>query len=296
MNHQCKFNFIYFWLWCQTQRPLISNPEGKQCWCIWTAICLSWGYDSFQPKTTKECWYLSFWATSSWFKKGSCQLLAKYVSKVLVNCIEEGVWLSEAKVSCILLHRGVQLILAKIWGRPANLVSCILLHRGIQLILANSWGMPANLAVAKSRGGVGGEYFYFFCFFTFNSFPLSPLFLSFISSTISSIFSFSLGNDTKWPTRVDVSFNQDTINQKLHRGLSLPRKKCEVDWPAQYDYNSVDLAVNWIKSKCPIEVRKTLYVTWIFHCWSAEIKMPLHAYVPSNQFVDAGFIAYCYIT
>ena len=51
MNHQCKFNFIYFWLWCQTQRPLISNPEGKQCWCIWTAICLSWGYDSFQPKS-----------------------------------------------------------------------------------------------------------------------------------------------------------------------------------------------------------------------------------------------------
>ena len=71
---------------------------------------------------------------------------------------------------------------------------------------------------------------------------------------------------------------------------------CEINWPAQYDYNSVDLAVNWIKSKCPIEVRKILYVTWIFHCWAAEIKMPLHAYVPSNQFVDAGFIAYCYIT
>ena len=81
------------------------------------------------------------------------------MSKVLVNCIEEGVWLSEAKVSCILLHRGVQLILAKIWGRPANLVSCILLHRGVQLILANSWGRPANLAVAKSRGGGGGNIF-----------------------------------------------------------------------------------------------------------------------------------------
>ena len=78
------------------------------------------------------------------------------MSKVLVNCIEEGVWLSEAKVSCILLHRGIQLILAKIWGRPANLVSCILLHRCVQLILANSWGRPANLAVAKSRGGGGG--------------------------------------------------------------------------------------------------------------------------------------------
>ena len=155
MNHQCKFNFIYFWLWCQTQRPLISNPEGKQCWCIWTAICLLW----IGQFSTKECWYLSFWVTSSWFKKGSCQLLAKYVSKVLVNCIEEGVWLSEAKVLCILLHRGVQLILANSWGRPANLVSCILLHRGIQLILANSWGRPANLAVGKGGGGGGVDIF-----------------------------------------------------------------------------------------------------------------------------------------
>ena len=69
------------------------------------------------------------------------------MSKVLVNCIEEGVWLSEAKVLCIL---------ANSWGRPANLVSCILLHRGIQLILANSWGRPANLAVGKGGGGGGG--------------------------------------------------------------------------------------------------------------------------------------------
>ena len=83
-----------------------------------------------------------------------------------------------------------------------------------------------TLQLLRVEGVVGrGEYFYFFCFFTFISFPLSPLFLSFISSTISSISSFSLGNDTKWPTRVDVSLNQDTINQKLHRGLSLPRKK-----------------------------------------------------------------------
>ena len=172
MNHQCKFNFIYFWLWCQTQRPLISNPEGKQCWCIWIAICLSWGYDSFQPKS----WYLSFWATSSWFKKGSCQLLAKYVSKVLVNCIEEGVWLSEANVSCILLHRGIQLILANSWGRPANLVSCILLHRGVQLILANSWGRPANLAVGKSRGGGRMRIFLFLLFLHFHQFfSFSPV-------------------------------------------------------------------------------------------------------------------------
>ena len=33
------------------------------------------------------------------------------------------VWLGEAKVSCILRHRGVQLILAYSWARPAILVA-----------------------------------------------------------------------------------------------------------------------------------------------------------------------------
>ena len=47
---------------------------------------------------------------------------------------------------------------------------------------------------------------FFFCFFTFihSFFSVSPVPL-FISSTISSIFSLSLEDDTKWPTRTDVS-------------------------------------------------------------------------------------------
>ena len=40
---------------------------------------------------------------------------------------------------------------------------------------------------------------------------LSPLSLSFISSTISYLFSLSLGDDTKWPTRVDVSLNPNSV-------------------------------------------------------------------------------------
>ena len=71
-------------------------------------------------------------------------------------------WLGGAKVSCILRHRGVQLILAYIWARPAILVA------------------------GKGRG----DCFYFFCFFTFIPVPLSSLSLSFISSTIS-FLSFS---------------------------------------------------------------------------------------------------------
>ena len=57
-------------------------------------------------------------------------------------------------------------------------VSC---HRGVQLILAYSWARPAILVAGKS------VFFYFFCFFTFIPIPLSSLSLSLISSTISSI-------------------------------------------------------------------------------------------------------------
>ena len=120
---------------------------------------------------------------------------------------------------CILRHRGVQLILAYNWARPASLVAgngrgifiyffcsftfcrticskgvggakvlCILRHRGVQLILAYNWARPASLVAGNGRG----IFFYFFCSFTFIPVPLSSLSslsLSFISSTISSVSS-----------------------------------------------------------------------------------------------------------
>ena len=67
-------------------------------------------------------------------------------------------------------------------------MSYILRHRGVQLILAYSWAKPAILAHVRAEG----ECFYF-CFFTFIPVPLSSLFLSFISSTIS----LPLGDDNK---------------------------------------------------------------------------------------------------
>ena len=113
-----------------------------------------------------------------------------------------------AKVSCILHHQGVQLILAYSWARlaihiagkgrgecfyffgfipfiPVPLTSrgwsggakvlCILHHRGVQLILAYSWARPAILVVGKGRGGM----FLFLLFLHFHScssfFPV-PLF------------------------------------------------------------------------------------------------------------------------
>ena len=64
-------------------------------------------------------------------------------------------------------------------------VSCILCHWGVQVILAYSWARPAILVTGKGRGGM----FLFLLFLPFHScfsFFFS-LFLSFISSTISSI-------------------------------------------------------------------------------------------------------------
>ena len=92
-------------------------------------------------------------------------------------------------------------------------VLCTLRHRGVQLILAYSWARPAILVTGKGRGG----YFYIFIFsvsslsFLFLVLPcptLSSLLLSLLS-----LFSLSLGDDTKWPTRVDVSFSPNTIKK-----------------------------------------------------------------------------------
>ena len=69
----------------------------------------------------------------------------------------------------------------------------------------------ATLMAGKGRG----ECFYFFCFFPFIPVPLSSLSPTFISFTVSSLFSLSLGDNTKWPTRVDVSLNRNTINYAL---------------------------------------------------------------------------------
>ena len=63
------------------------------------------------------------------------------------------------------------------WSGGAK-VSCILCHRGIQLILAYSWARPAILVAGKGRGG----FFFIYCYYTFIPVPLSSLSLSFISS------------------------------------------------------------------------------------------------------------------
>ena len=73
-------------------------------------------------------------------------------------------------------------------------VSCILLHRGVQLILAYSWTRPAVLAAGKGRGG----FFLFLLFLHCHSFSFLPC-PSHLSPILSLLFLFSLslGDDTK---------------------------------------------------------------------------------------------------
>ena len=93
-------------------------------------------------------------------------------------------------------------------------VSCILRHRGIQLILGCSWARPTILMAGKGRGGM-------FLFLLVSSLSFLFLFLlwpslSFPLLSLLSLFPLSLGDNTKWPTRVDVSLNPNTNNQPFH--------------------------------------------------------------------------------
>ena len=92
------------------------------------------------------------------------------------------------------------------WGwLGVEKVSCIVRHWGIQLILAYSWARLAILVAGKGRGVC-------FYFFSFIPVPLSSLSLSFISSTMSSISSRFLWEPTQ-NARDHMSLNPNTINQ-----------------------------------------------------------------------------------
>ena len=100
------------------------------------------------------------------------------------------------------------------------MATCILRHRGVQLILAYSWARLATLVAGKGRGRM-------FLFSSVSSLSFLFLFLPcpcFSSPLLSllSLFSLSLGDDTKWPTRVDLSLKPNTI--KIHVNCILWRE------------------------------------------------------------------------
>ena len=103
-----------------------------------------------------------------------------------------------------------------IWGWLGEAkVSCILRHRGVELILAYSLARLAILEAGKSS--------YFFCFFTLIHYYSFSFSFPFISCTISSSSPFlweTTQNDSI--TRVDISLNSNTINSLHIQGLQVP--------------------------------------------------------------------------
>ena len=104
---------------------------------------------------------------------------------LVVTSIKQPTCIKQPEESCPKIHRLVYLNCIKqppafsshiFWGWSGGAkVSCILCHRGVQLILAYSWTRPAILVAGKGRGGM----FLFLLFLQYHScssfFPV-PLF------------------------------------------------------------------------------------------------------------------------
>ena len=91
---------------------------------------------------------------------------------------------------------------------------------GEGVVCLTSPGRPIDfgLQLGKACYPCSRECFYFFYFFTFILSYLFFLPCPFLLSSLLfllSLFSHSLGDDTKWPTGVDVSLNPNTINQSI---------------------------------------------------------------------------------
>ena len=96
------------------------------------------------------------------------------------KCLDQSI--STNRAACLVFINTMLWYYAR--GRSGGAkVLCILCHRGVQLILAYSWARPAILVAGKGRGGM----FLFLLFLHFHSCSSIFLFLSFISSTVSSI-------------------------------------------------------------------------------------------------------------
>ena len=162
------------------------------------------------------------------------------------------------------------------WSDGAK-VSCILCHWDVQLILAYNWARPAILVVGKGRGGM----FLLLLFLHFHScssfFPV-PLF------HLLSLFSLLLGDDTKWPTRVDVSLN--------------PQHNCSclktTGWvansidPDQMPHSVVtDLSLHCLLRHVPIlRINAVIHVPWLCYIsrylsliWIYSLLRPISAYL-----------------
>ena len=109
------------------------------------------------------------------------------------------------------MHKCIVGIVGGGWVRQRCYVACV--------TRASSWYWltvgQGLLSLQQVR--IEGDCFYFFCFFTAIHFHFSPVpSLSCPLLYLLSLFSLSLGDDTKWPTKADVLLNPSTVNQNRH--------------------------------------------------------------------------------
>ena len=147
-----------------------------------------------------------------------------------------------------------------LWSGGAK-VSCSLHHRGVQLILAYSWARPATLVAGKGRGGM----FLFLLLLHFHSCsPFFPVLLFLLLYYLFSLFSLFLGDDTKWPTRVDVSLNPNSINQSIsfcdHDGMTY------ISWPIKFDILYMDCSFLLYYNA---DWHQQVHQGWYYHCYFA---------------------------
>ena len=87
----------------------------------------------------------------------------------------------------------------------------------VHLILADSWASPVILVAGKDRGVM----FLFLLFLNFHSCSsFVPVHLFHLLYYFVYLLSLSLGDDAKWPTRVDMSLKPNTTNtfNKIYKG------------------------------------------------------------------------------
>ena len=155
-------NFVKFWLLSARDMPIFSFLADNLCKCQGILTKLGTCID------IKEIWFgIANGQISSMFDRVMCPRhnMVGYYSLTFLF---------------LFLHENMLWVLIRItwtrrgWSGGAK-VLCILDHRGVQLILAYSWARPAILVVGKGRGGM----FLFLLFLHFHScssfFPV-PLF------------------------------------------------------------------------------------------------------------------------
>ena len=152
----------------------ISSPYHT-CPIIWTSTIYYIMFCLHCLSSGKQCrlwWDVAFCSVSS----GSTLFAQACLSKNILGC-----WVRQrCRESCV--------------TRASNWY-CLIVGQGL-------------LSLQQVR--VEGNVFYFLCFFIFLFLPCPSLSSPLLSLLY--LFSLSQGDDTKWPTRVDMSLNPNTIN------------------------------------------------------------------------------------